>query len=371
MFIKRKIREIIKNNDVNYVIGRCINNLHDPNFIRLVKGYYESYYDYTSLLAVHNGGKYPDTMVYYVHLYTSNSGARGISGIGAMLRRSLELLSFSDLLGMVPVIEWGTDSTYYDTGMDSITRNVFEYYFEPVSPIDYREICECKNIIEAHTGHGHYLMEHADDCESYEVEEKEIEKLGNTYRNYIHLNKRTKEYIETNLKDIFKEGETVLAVHVRGTDFNIGTKNHPKVVTTQEYLEKTKELYAKGKYDKVFLATEDENALKLFRQEFNNNLLYYTDVFRTGNHISPHNTPDGRPLHYYKLGLEVLRDIYTLANCDSLICGLSQVSFAARYVKSSLEIEYRELIVINKGISKEDSVERIKSRHQFKRMHTI
>ena len=160
-----------------------------------------------------------------------------------------------------------------------------------------------------------------------------------------------------------------MAVHVRGTDFNVDHKNHPKVVTADEYLKKTKDLYASGKYNKVFLATEDENALKLFRQEFKDNLLYYTDVFRTQDNYGPQLTSSERPMHYYKLGLEVLRDIYTLANSDSLICGLSQVAFAARYVKVALNRQYKELVILNKGINKEDSAEGKKFRHQFERMH--
>ncbi len=67
--------------------------------------------------------------------------------------------------------------------------------------------------------------------------------------------------------------------------------------------------------------------------------------------------PADRPLHYYNLGVEVLRDVYTLACCDALICGISQVSFAARYVNLALCEPFREVCVIDHGILTEPEAE--------------
>ena len=178
--------------------------------------------------------------------------------------------------------------------------------------------------------------------------------MAEIYKEYIHLNASTQEYIDANISRCINGGR-ILGVHVRGTDFNHGYSGHPRVVTPKEYLEKTKEIFSKGKYDRIFLATEDSGALELFRNEFDKELVYYDDVFRSANDIGPHIMPDNRPLHHYKLGLEVLRDVYTLANCDALVCGLSQVSFTARYVNLALGRKFEQVEVINKGINKNDS----------------
>ena len=82
---------------------------------------------------------------------------------------------------------------------------------------------------------------------------------------------------------------------------------------------------------------------------------YFT--FRSDNHNGAQDTFSDRPLHRYKLGLELLRDIYTLANCDSLVCGLSQVSFAARYVNLAIGKKFGEVVIIDHGVNKENGPE--------------
>lgn len=357
MAVKRKIREMIETNNKLYVIAKCIKKRNDPNFIKLLRGYYEDPHDYISILAIHGGIKYSDKVVYHIKIYETDNEKnieRNHMGFAAALYLSLIDLNFSDYFGMVPVVEWGNTATYYDSSMDNVTKNVFEYYFNPVSSINYKEVKDCRTIIEKSSRNGFFFMKHIN---GYDTEQDEIDKLGKVFKKYVHLNKTTRDYIEKNLKNILNNSK-VLGVHVRGTDYNVGFENHPKKIAPEEYLHKAKELYMSGEYDKVFLATEDVNALELFKKEFNSKLLYYTDVFRTGNSVGPHNTPSGRSAHYYKLGLEVLRDMYTLANCDSLICGLSGVSFAARYINIALGRPFREILVLNKGINRKDSIKK-------------
>ena len=45
--------------------------------------------------------------------------------------------------------------------------------------------------------------------------------------------------------------------------------------------------------------------------------------------------------------------------------------FAVQHMNVSFEHQYRELVIINKDISKEDSVERIKSKYQFNQKHKL
>jgi hypothetical protein len=52
----------------------------------------------------------------------------------------------------------------------------------------------------------------------------------------------------------------------------------------------------------------------------------------------------------YKLGLEVIRDMYTLASCDGFIGGISQVAICAQINKVANKESYEDLIVIDKGI---------------------
>ena len=361
MGFKNRVRQILKNKNRAYIIARCINDLNNPRLIQLMKGYFGDSHDYVSIILEHKGTKYPDEIVYGVRFRIPNdkTSKRDGGGFCALLRMTLLGLNFPDYLKMTPVVEWGSNSAYYDPDMDSITLNVFEYYFKPVSKIRYNEIEECRNVVAKNSfdTDSYFFMDRASDMgASYLVKQDEIERLGYLYKKYIHLNQTAKEYIEGNLDSILNQG-TILAVHVRGTDFNVGYRFHPMAISVDEYLAKAKETYSRGNYDKVFLATDDDNALELFKQEFKDKLLYYTDVFRSHDHIGAHVTPSNRQLHYYRLGLEVLRDVYTLANCDSLVCGLSNVSFVARYINIALDRKFKEIVILDHGVHAEASSE--------------
>lgn len=354
-----KIKNIIKAHDRLYIVARCIKNRNDSKLARIIRAYYgdsnESFF-----FIEHNGEKYPEKIIYYIRFgeaLNKINPIRSTGGLCSILRQTLLNLNFSDYLGIVPVIEWKSSLPYYDSGMDSNTMNVFEYYFKPVSSIDSKDIDNCRNIIYGRQIDSFVFLQRASDMgTSYKVKVDEIERLGYLYKKYIRLNQMTQTFIDESIQRNMVNGK-LLGVHVRGTDFNMGFGKHPVVVTVQEYLAKAKEVYCKGGYDKIFLATDDANALELFQQEFQENLLYYKDVIRSKNHIGVQTTRSERPLHYYKLGLEVLRDVYTLASCDSLICGLSNVSFVARSINLALDRKYTEIVIIEHGVHATDESE--------------
>lgn len=203
---------------------------------------------------------------------------------------------------------------------------------------------------------------------SYQWTSDDIEIYANLQRKYIKLNDKTKLYVNSNIKNIIGNSKT-LGVHVRGTDFNISLKNHPKVILPTDYLNESKRIFSSGEYDKIFLATDDLNALILFQQEFKDKLVYYNDVYRSNNNVAPHCSISNRTLHKYWLGMEVIRDAYTLAACDSLIAGESNVSFAARVIKKANNKNYSKCIILNKGIHKEDSKDGNKYRNEMNKYY--
>ena len=363
MQLRSKLREMINRNDKLYAIERVIRNMDDHKLIELILNYYKSRSECTSITISHNGEKYPTELIYYIPYWWEN-GALSITGIGfcAALRRLLELLFFSDHFRFTPVVYWGNVATYYDSSMDTVTKNAFEYYFEPVSNIDYREIGECKNIIEAGRNGRFFINSQT----PYSVTQDEINLLADIYRKHIHPNEKTRDYIDENVKSILKH-EKVLGVHVRGTDYNRCEKDIPIPISAEEFLITVRNITIQEKYDQIFIATDDANILKAFRCEFEDRLLFYSDTFRSDTHNGVQTTISDRPLHQYKLGLEVLRDIYTLANCDSLVCGLSQVAFAARYVNIAIGRRFNKVVVIDHGVNEENGIEAIKMFKQKKR----
>ncbi len=348
----KKLKELIKKHDKLYVIARCIKNINDPEFYKLLKGYYEpaeKSNQYALLTIEHLGDKYPDKFIYFIDCADGPRQKRGTSGMFATIRRLLEWLNFADILGMIPVILIGKSGTYYDKDMDHITQNIFEYYFLPVSEISIDEVNDCYNVISHRSSNSNFYLKHGYDSGSYEITDDEIRRLGYIYKKYIHLNETAGQFINSEILNLLNNKKT-LGIHIRGTDYKLGLKNHPNIISIDEYIDITRKICEENNYEQIFLATDDLEVLKEFQNNFYNKLVYYNDAFRTSGIIGPHSTYNDRSLHHYKLGLEVIRDVYTLASCDSLICGLSQVSFAARYVKISMDQEYNILKIIDHGI---------------------
>lgn len=352
----RKLKIFIKKHDRLYVICKSVRRMNDPVFREIIRGYYDvDHQEACTLLLEHSGELMPDKIVYDI---SRGEEKHTRVGFGASMHRLLYGLKFAEMINAVPRVLWGPNMPYYDHGMDDITKNAFEYYFEPLSEAANYPLKEFKNILKSN-GKEILIYQNMVD-ESYNVNDNNIKILAEMYKKYIHLNEKTSQYINYEINKLFNRNEhevpsRILGVHVRGTDFNLNLANHPHVITPKEYLAKTKALFSRGKYDKIFIATEDSSVIEMFSSEFGDNILYYKDVFRTSGNSSPHTTPNGRQLNNYKLGLEVLRDVYTLSNCNGFISGLSHVSFAARYVNLALDRKFDEIVVLNEGLNKTDS----------------
>lgn len=348
----KKLKEFIKNHDKLYVIARCMKNINEPNLVKILRGYYDNnYQEVCTLLLEHNGDFMPDRIVYDI---SRDETKRSYRGFCADMHHLLYRLKFAEEINAVPRVHWGENIPYYDHGMDNITQNAFEYYFEPVSETAAHSPDEFKNYIRSDVKHIYIYQNMIN--KSYKIEDINFKLLADMYKKYIHLNERTKTFIDSDIDKIFNRrdqlsSQKILGIHVRGTDFNLGLRDHPNVVAPNEYLAKAKEVFSSGKYDKIFIATEDSTILEMFISEFGDKILYYKDVFRTSGKSGPHSTPNDRELNNYKLGLEVLRDVYTLANCDGFISGLSHVAFAARYINIALDRKFDAVYTIDKGIN--------------------
>lgn len=84
------------------------------------------------------------------------------------------------------------------------------------------------------------------------------------------------------------------------------------------------------------MATDEQEAINVFREEFGDIIKVYEDTWRA---------PDGdesvaysqanRPNHHYLLGLEVLRDQHTLTRCSGIVCGVSNLKIMTRIMRQA------------------------------------
>ena len=272
-------------------------------------------------------------------------------GFFAEYRMTLNYLAFADRYHFIPYIWYNKDYCYAEKNRILDTDNPFEYYFEQPSDLCYENAYAGKNVVFAKNAHGDMVEALNERCCSYDVSEAYIEAIAEIIKKYIRFNKLTDKYLQTEYKKV-KKDEKVLGVHFRGSDFKQNYNNHPVAVKINDMIKNTSELINRNGFQYIFLATDDLKAIEEFRKEFSGIVLYYTDVQRTNGNISVAFTDSRREQHHYKLGLEVLRDMYTLSKCDGLLAGMSQVSHIARATKRAYGSKYEVEKILNLGINR-------------------
>ncbi len=305
-----------------------------------------------SLTCSSYGGLNKDKNIYFIH------HGKKTSGFFAEMRTLLKYFAYADRFGFAPVVLWDSSLPYAEEKEVQGTKNPFEYYFVQPSGISVEEMYQSYNVFHAkeiHVSQSFLSREIAGGENGYWMSEKYMERLSEYVKKYIRLNSYTKEYINDNIKQLIN-GKKTIGVHIRGTDFNNHYNNHPVSVSVEKYLNAVDEILQNDKYEQIFLATDDLRILRQFMDRYGGKLLYYEDVIRTDVNQSVVFSESERENHKYLLGLEVLRDMYTLTACEALVAGVSQVSLMARVFKKSTGCDYRQKIILDGGYYKNNNI---------------
>jgi CBS domain-containing protein len=272
-------------------------------------------------------------------------------GFCAMYRAWLEYIYLADVCGMIPVVQAGNHFAYKEDGMINGTRNAFEYYFLQPTSIGIREAGKKKNILRSCVFHrGMVELVLTGKYAHYEYTKRYMHEMARIVRKYINFNEQTQQYVAAGIKKLGIEDTKVLGVHIRGTDFRAKYDNHPIYVTEDDCFQEVNKLMQEKGYEKIFVATDDMRILKNFCIEYGNKMCFYEDVERSNKNRSVAFSKSSRKQHRYLLGLEVIRDMYTLSKCVGLVAGISQVAICAQMHKLADRRHYEDIKIIDKGI---------------------
>ncbi|WP_167958651.1 O-fucosyltransferase family protein [Anaerosporobacter faecicola] len=272
------------------------------------------------------------------------------AGFFALLNRTVCTLSFADRFNLTPVIKNWKGCAYEEKGGFKGTTEVFEYYFKPVSDVTYEEAFKSHNVaISTAPNRDAILVEYNVDDWFHPTEEYCI-RMAELYKKYISLNEYTANKLKTDMDKVL-QGKKTLAIHFRGTDSKLNTNYHPKSLTFDDYVLEIEKVMKKNDYEQIFLATDDLQALAQFKEKFKN-IVHYEDVFRTEGNVSVAYTENSRENNSYLLGYEVIRDAFTMASCQGLIAGKSQVSISAYIINKAYYDKYVSVNWIDKGSNK-------------------
>lgn len=279
-----------------------------------------------------------DKILYFYHAKKSGTG------FGGQYILSLEHMYWADFFKFTFV------ESYSEEKLNNASVSIFEYY-EPINSISADEVMKSQCVIDATEEHRNVLRESFGIFGPFLPKPEYMDLLADIHNKYLHLKKDVKIKIENDIKNLFG-GKKTIGVHVRGSDFKIGFKEHPVAVDPSSdggHISILKDNMNKYGFEQIFLATEEVDTIKLFKDKFGEKVIYFNDVFRVTGTISPGLVKCDRENHDYLLGLEVLRDMYALASCDGLIAGLSNVSTLSIILKKTFGEKFEFLNIINNG----------------------
>lgn len=331
---RSEIVEILK------VFNRCRIHCKEEEFRKLVL---EGYHSAECFELNSYGNEYRGQVVYCIEAFGHSVG------FFAEFLYVLIRLYFAADRGFIPYINWGEDFLYYEAGGIDNEHNAFLHYFEPVS-----DVINCGSAAHVLKAAEYHIADVASrlNTSGYAVTEEYMDALSNMAKRYIRYNAATKLFLEDGYHTLIGN-KKALAVHFRGTDYRRQYNNHPVFITIEQEIEIVRDIFNAKDYEVIFLATDEQEAVDIFRREFGEKLKVFEDTWRAdGGDESVAFSHSDRKNHHYLLGLEVLRDQYILTRCEGLVCGISNLTLSARIMRKAwYDNDYEDMVILDSGLN--------------------
>lgn len=299
----------------------------------------------------HNGNTDYGKIVYVIKENT------GYDGFCATLIYVIYFLLFAKEHGFATLIKMSPEFAYFDKEKSKEISNPWEYYFLP-SGNSYDEnkalnVCYCNYLHRDQMRKKYNLSPY--NIENY-YDESKFGVCLPLIRDYLVIKPDITDAAKAFLNPVTGHGGKILGVHFRGTDYTKGYNNHPVFVNEEQTIEEIKKAFETGKFEAVFLATDDAGIYDRIHEAIPDiDILFYSDVFRSSGDQSVAFSESERKYHKYLLGYEIVRDMYTLSLCDGLVAGKSSVGFLSNLYKHSRDEEYEYLKIIDNGNNLNDN----------------
>ena len=232
------------------------------------------------------------------------------------------------------------------------TKNVWEYYFEPLNKFSVNEALSADHDIsdifmvdEINNNRQNKFL--IDNLHNYEPlilwnmigtahEQPHRLSVHEIITNNIRIRTEVTDKVEEFYNKFFNKNEEYIAVHVRGTDKKLEWPH--KTLPIEAYLEAI-ESEIKKKDRKIFIASDNNEAIFRIMKKFGRERVIVRPATRMKKYFSPDPiclTSATGPQH----GEECLIDCMLLSKCSSLICTDSNVAAAAMYFNPESEVIY-------------------------------
>jgi hypothetical protein len=146
----------------------------------------------------------------------------------------------------------------------------------------------------------------------------ERERFINSHNVLTHFNYFNNP-VFVQLKNQCVKSDNCLGIHVRGTDH----WQHGPLIDLAVYFEYIDSKLELGKYNKIFLATDEERHVQSFKQRYGDKVITNSNITRSNTSAAIHRSgyQDKE-----KLIIDVMLDAISLAQCNEIIITSSNVS---------------------------------------------
>lgn len=247
----------------------------------------------------------------------------------------------------IPVIHIDKSNTFdfYDP---KYGENIWEYFFEPVTPYTYSQVQayvssglisphqiytpSTEEVMKAHhREEGRLATFWAWDPpldKTKWMEQKRL--LGRQYvKKYVYPKANIGEKVNNFTQENFEKYH-IIGVHIRGTDFG-----YAQPIKPETYFQEIDQIVLSQnlKAYKIFLATDQKQFVTIFKAKYGSRIITY-DAFRSEDHIAPYRYKTTSP---YKMGEDVLIDVLLLSRSNYLLKGPAAVGEVALWFNQNLK----------------------------------
>lgn len=297
-------------------------------------------------------------------LYITRSKSK--ASITSLFLQVLDNLSRCDQDELTPIVNM--KNPYLLCYDEKYGKNIWEYYFEPVSKYSINHLSEkekknkkIRSSFMSKPQHLNYLLGIAGKEKAYKKRFKNSIPPPFDFKHRNHFKKIINKYIkikpyilecQNNFYNDHMKDKKIIGIFARGTN-----KFHPtaggltfrkhKKITTEDYINTCKKYINILGIDYVYLASDSHESVNMFKKEFGNKLIYQKNHMRYKSHYSnskdPFDDPDFGPIEGKTkgdLGKENIIDTLCLSQCDFLIHTETNIAIAAMLYNPNLKNKF-------------------------------
>lgn len=260
-------------------------------------------------------------------------------GLFSLFLTNLQRIDDVVKMGYIPVVDMQNDFNIY-LAEDKIGKeNSWEYFFEQPMGYGLQDIARSRNVIIG-SGAVPQMFPYLE-MDFLTGKSGELAYWRELTKKYIRLSAEAQKVVQAEYDRLFGEGEKILGVKCRGTDYTNGKpKNHPIQPTPQQAVEKAAEIFREQNCTKVFLATEDEAFYQIFTERFGDKLIANKTDYASYQGGSTGREEYERGDGGYRAGMEYLVTTMLLAKCNCLCAGCVSGTVAALLLTEGYEYTY-------------------------------